>query len=68
MKRVLEILALKYGCTRVEKIEDLMDDRIMFRDDQYDDDGELLLGMKEINQRRKDLKMTEDEWVAIWMR
>ena len=38
-----------------------------FKDDQYEDDGELLLGMKEINQRRKDLKMTEDKWVAVWM-
>ena len=34
---------------------------------EYDDDGELLLGMKEINQRRKELKMTEDEWVVTWM-
>ena len=24
-------------------------------------------GMKELNQRRKELKMTEDEWVAVWM-
>ena len=32
-----------------------------FRDDQFDDDGELLLGMKEINQRRKELNMTEGE-------
>ena len=44
-----------------------MADWTKFRDNQYDDDGELLLGMKELNQRRKDLKMTEDEWVAIWM-
>ena len=63
MKRVLEILALKYGRTRVEKIEDFMDDWVKFRDDQYYDDGELLLGMKELNQRRRDLKMTKDEWV-----
>ena len=67
MKRVLEILALKYGRTRVEKIEDFMDDWDKFRDNQYDDDGELLLGMKELNQRRKELKMTEDELVAVWM-
>ena len=44
-----------------------MDDQTKFRDDQYDDDGELLLGMKELNQRRRDLKVTEDEWVTIWM-
>ena len=60
-------MALRYGLTRVEKIEDFMDDWTKFRDDQYDDDGELLLGMKELNQRRKELNMTEDEWVAVWM-
>ena len=38
-----------------------------FKDVQYEDDGELLLGMKEINQRKNDLKMTKDEWVAVWM-
>ena len=32
-----------------------------FKGDDYDEDGELVLGMKEINQRRKELKMTEDE-------
>ena len=37
------------------------------RDDQYEDDGELLLGMRELNQRRRELKMTEDELVAVWM-
>ena len=67
MKRVLEILALKFGCTRTQKIEDFMADWTKFRDNQYDDDGELLLGMKELNQRRKELKMTEDELVAVWM-
>ena len=67
MKKVLEILFLKYEQMRTEKIEDFMDDWTKFRDDQYKDDGELLLGMKELNQRRRDLKMTEDEWVTIWM-
>ena len=65
LKKVLEILILKYGCTRVEKIEDFMEDWSKFRYDQYDD--ELLLGMRELNQRRRELKMTEDGWVAVWM-
>ena len=38
-----------------------------FKDEQFEDDGELLLGMKELNQRRRDLKMTDDEWVTVWM-
>ena len=35
IKKVLEILTLKYGRTRVEKIEDFMDDWTKFKDDQY---------------------------------
>ena len=65
--KVLEILTLKYGRTWVEMVEDFMDDWSKFKDDHYEDDAELLLGMKELNQRRKGLKMTEDEWVAVWM-
>ena len=67
MKRVLEILSLTYGRTKTEKIEDFIEDCMKFQDDQFDDNGELLLGMKEINQRRKELNMTEDEWVAVGM-
>ena len=44
-----------------------MEDWSKFKDDQYEDDGELLLGMRELNQRQRELKMTEDEWVAVWM-
>ena len=67
IKRVLEILSIKYGHNRIEKIEDFMEEWTKFKGEEYDDDGELLLVMKEINQRRKELKMTEDEWVATWM-
>ena len=59
LKKVLEILTLKYGWTRVEKIEDFMEDWSKFKDDQYKDDSELLLGMIELNQRRRELKMIE---------
>ena len=38
-----------------------------FREGQFEDDGELILSMKEINQRRRDLKMTDDKWVSVWM-
>ena len=61
LKKVFEIFILKYGHTRVEKIEDFMDDWSKFRDDQYEDDAELLLGMRELTQRWKELNMTEDE-------
>ena len=49
LQRVLEILILKYGRTLVEKIEAVIDDWSKFRDDQYEDDSELLLSMRELN-------------------
>ena len=67
LKKALEILILKYGRTRLEVIEDFMEDWSNFKDDQYGDDAELLLGMRELNQRRKGLKMAEDEQVTVWM-
>ena len=67
LQKVLKILILRYGCTRVEQIEDFMEDWSSFKDDKFEDDAELLLGMREINQRQKELKMTEDELVAVWM-
>ena len=50
-----------YPCT------DIRHDWLQFKEDQFEEDGELILAMKEINQRRKDLEMTDDEWVAVWM-
>ena len=44
-----------------------MEDWLKFKEDQYEDDGDSILAMKEINQRCKELKMMEDEWFAIWM-
>ena len=55
MKHVLELRTIKYGRTQMEKIEEIVEDWMKFQDDQFEDDGELLLGMKEINQRRKEL-------------
>ena len=44
-----------------------MEDWLRFKDDQFEDDGELLLGMKELRQKKKDLKVMEDKWDAVWM-
>ena len=56
--KVLNLLAIKYGRTKTEKIEELMEDWIKFKDDQFKDNGELLLGMRELRQRKRDLNTT----------
>ena len=37
------------------------------REYQYEDDDELILAMKELQQRRVELKMTFDKFHSIWM-
>ena len=44
-----------------------MDDILKFREDQYEEEGELILAMKEIRQRERELKITQDEWFTAWM-
>ena len=38
-----------------------------FREEQYEDDDELLLAMSELRQRRVELDMTFDEFHTVWI-
>ena len=53
--------------TRTEKVEEVIEDLFRFRDDQYEDDDELMLAMSELRQRRVELKVTFDEFHTVWM-
>ena len=48
-------------------MEDVIEDYFKFREDQYEDDDELILAMSELRQRRIDLKMSFDEFDSVWM-
>ena len=65
--KFLDLLSLKYERTKTEKIQEIMEDWLNFKDDQFEDNGKLLLALKELRQRKKDLNVTEDEWDAVWM-
>ena len=67
LKQVLELLEVKYGRSQTEKIEEYADDILKFWYDQYEEEGELILAMKEIHQRERELKITQDEWFTAWM-
>ena len=45
------LLSLNYGRTKTEKIEEITDGWLNFKDDQLEDNGKLLLRMKELRQR-----------------
>ena len=61
------LLDIRYRRSRTEKVEDAIEDLFRFREDNFEDDDELMLAMKELRQRRVDLKMTFDEFHSIWM-
>ena len=65
--RVARLLDSRYGRTRTEKVEEAIEDLFKLREDQYEDDDELMLAMRELGQRRVDLKMTFDEFLSVWM-
>ena len=67
INKVLQHLDIKYGQSRTEKVEECVEDLLRFMEDQHEEDNVLILAMKEINQRRKELNITQDEWSAVWM-
>ena len=51
LDKVVELLDMKYSRSRTEKVEDVIEDYLKFRKDQYEDDDELILAMRELRQR-----------------
>ena len=67
VKKVLELLEIKYGRSRIEKVEECVKDWLEFKEDIFEEEDEFLFAMKEINQRRIDLEISEQEWFSVWM-
>ena len=67
VKKVISLLNERYGRTRTEKVEEAIEDLFRFREDQFEDDDELMLAMSELRKRREDLEITFDEFHTVWM-
>ena len=46
--KVTRLLESRYGRTRTEKVEEAIEDLFQFREDQYEDDNELMLAMSKL--------------------
>ena len=53
VKKVITLLNERYGRTRTEKVEEVIEDLFKFREDQIKDDEELMLAMSELRKRKK---------------
>ena len=58
--KVTTLLNERYGRTRTEKVEEAIEDLFRLREEQYEDDDDLILAMSELRQRRVELKMAFD--------
>ena len=67
VRNVVAMFNERYGRTRTEKVEEVIEDLFKFREDQYEDDDELMLAMSELRQRRVELEITFDEFHMVWM-
>ena len=67
LEKVVELLDARYGRTRTEKVEKAIEDLLKFREDHPEDVDQLIMAMKELNKRRKELKMTQEEFYSVWM-
>ena len=51
VKKMLELLDVKYGWTQIKKIEECVKDWLEFKEEGFEEEDELLLGITELNQR-----------------
>ena len=65
--KVIDCLEIRYGQTRLEKLEELLTGYVKFREDDYDDEDDLLQVMLEFQRRKEELKIGDKEWHAVWM-
>ena len=67
VSKVLDVLSKKYGRSRVEKMEVWIENWFDFKDGDFDDEDDFLFAMKEIGVRKKELKVTDEEMLTMWM-
>ena len=56
-----------YGRSQTEKVEEAVKEIMKFREDYYEEDDDLIMAMRELNQRWKDLKIAFEEFISVWM-
>ena len=67
VKEITELLKLRYGRTRIEELEELMEDRIKFDANEHENEDEYLFAMEKLIARKEEMKMTSKEWDSVWM-
>merc|ERR1712240_537308 len=67
IKELLKLLDTKYGRTRLEELEELMQDWIKFNFNEHESEEEYLFAQEKLIARQDEKKRTMKEWNAVWM-
>ena len=67
VKEIVDLLRLKYGRTRLEELEELMEDWIKFNFNEKESDEEYLFAQERMIARQEEKQLTLREWNAVWM-
>ena len=67
IKEILKLLDIKYGRTRLEELEELMEEWIKFNFNEHDSEEDYIFSQEKIISRQNETKVTLAEWNAIWM-
>ena len=64
---LLKLLDIKYGRTRLEDLEELMEDWIKFNFNEHESEEEYLFAQEKLIARQDEKQVTLKEWNTIWM-
>ena len=67
IKEILTLLDIKFGRTRLEELEELMEEWIKFNFNEHDSEEDYIFSQEKIIARQNETKVTLTEWNAIWM-
>merc|ERR1712237_221465 len=67
VKNLIELLDIKYGRTRLEELEELMDDWIKFNFNEHENDEEYVFAQEKLIARQEEKQISLKEWNTIWL-
>merc|ERR1712133_294413 len=67
VKELIELLDIKYGRTRLEELEELMEDWIKFNFNEHESKEEYLFAQEKLIARQDEKQISLKEWNTIWM-
>merc|ERR1712239_35099 len=63
----MKLLDIKFGRTRLEELEELMEEWIKFNFNEHDSEEDYIFLQEKIIARQNETNVTLKEWNAIWM-